>query len=150
MGNISFNYEKDEVIDYLSSRLGNLPTEFRNMIEELKEVYGIQISIYTPVGETMDLVSHHVFVDTGPYSFFVDNEMMYFPYVIKGTPEHQICPLMPAYSLYWEGLGHPLPIGRCVTHPGTAPQDYMEMSFDAADAEVDRVISEFGSWLGGE
>lgn len=147
MGDIKISWDKQEVLDFIYGKIYGLPEQFKSLIEGLKETYGIEISIYAPVGATSNLVSSHVFVDTGLYSWFVDNEMMYFPFVILGTEQHEICPLMPAFALYWPELGHPLPIGRCVTHPGTVPYDYMEWAFDAAEGDVDSQCDEMLSWL---
>ena len=68
-------------------------------------------------------------------------------YVIFGTRPHPICPVY-AKSLYWPELGHPLPPGRCVQHPGTEPNPFIDRADEDRQSESDAEIADFMDWLG--
>lgn len=138
MGLITFHIDKKEVDDWISDKASNLPSEFSRLIEDFKEIYGIEISIFTPVDQFL-LVSSAIFVDTGPYSWIADNEQPYFPYVILGTSEHWI-----GSVVFISKIGEFRYIGM---HPGTAPNDYQSMAYDAADSDIDVRCDEFLSWI---
>lgn len=147
MGQINISFAKDitsEIQDFRDS----IPTEFKTrVIEGSKEDFAETISIYVPVGATGDLATHHVVVDTGEYSYFFDNEMMYYPFVILGTKPHSIDPIPPTQALAFVASDGTFVVTKHVDHPGTAPYDYMEMAFDPGMASVDSRLEDMAGWM---
>ena len=139
MGFINILVVKD-VLSEISDIQNELPNQFKTIVTDgLKEDYSFHISVYTPIRDG-DLVGGHVVTDEGDYGFFFDNEMYYYPYIILGTKAHWIgSPVLIEGSWVYIGM-----------HPGTAPNDYMLMAFDAGELDVDSRLEDMGNWIIGD
>jgi hypothetical protein len=139
MGSITIIVLKD-VVEELRSTIDDLPDQFQTIIiDPLKEDSAFFLSIYTPFDEG-DLVSENMVVDDGQFSFYTDNPLEYYPYVVLGTRAHWIgSPVNIKGS--WVYIGE---------HPGTAPQDYPGMAFEDLELTVDSRLDEMGSWIVGD
>lgn len=137
MGSINIITSK-EIQDEIQGISQELPNYFKNFIEGLKELFGVELSIYTPYDQG-DLVSSAFFTDLGEYSWMSDNEKNYYPFVILGTGEHWI-----GSAVFIAKIGEWRYIGM---HPGTAPQDYPLQALESGEPQVDPRLDEMGSWI---
>jgi len=136
MGSINIVLLKDiasEIQDFKDS----IPTEFKTrVIEGSKEDFAYFISVYIPFREG-GLAGGIIVIDTGEYDYFFDNERYYNPFVILGTQPHWIgSPVLINDSWVYIGM-----------HPGTAPQDYMEMAFEPGSDAVDPRLEDMADWM---
>lgn len=136
MGSITIHWDKTGTDD-IKEKASQLPEQFTTLIDNLKEVYGISIDIYTPFAEGA-LVAGNIIVDDGQYSFYSDNQMPYYPYVVLGTSSHWIGSPVLISGVGWRYIGE---------HPGTAPQDFPQWAFDESEGSVDSRCDEFMNWI---
>ena len=69
-------------------------------------------------------------------SVTISSGVEYADYVNSGTKPHDIFPVN-KQSLFWEGLGHPLPKGRGVHHPGITPRHFVEDSIEIVESQIE-------------
>lgn len=124
----------------IEGKRDDLEPRFNELFEQLKELYSIQVAIYTPFWKG-GLVAGLFFEDIGVFGFFMDNTEVYYPFVILGTDPHII---EGNPWLYWEGADHPV---RRVQHPGTAANDFMATAYDASEGDVNSELSQFLDWV---
>ena len=138
LGEISIIIHKDEVIGDLTQKSSSISTEFQNVVDNIKETIGVELSIAAPV-DTGDLVSGNMTVDSGNYSFYTDNTMPYYPFVVLGTSPHWI-----GSAVFINKIGEWRYIGM---HPGTVANDFPERALEYGTPEIESRCEEFLNWI---
>lgn len=140
--------ENDDLIQHLEDKANEIPERLSQLVSECAFIIQSSIMDEAPVVthnlqantfvENIDEFTSRVYVDEGnvPYALFV----------INGTSPHLIYPV-DAQSLYWPGLGHPMPKGRPVEHPGTSPNDYFTRGLENSRTSIDDEVENFKNWL---
>lgn len=138
MGSIYIKIEKDNLVSFISDKSSNTPNEFQRIVDDIKETIGINLTIESPVDQG-NLVSGNMIIENGPYSFYTDNEMSYYPFVVKGTNEHWI-----GSPVFINSIGEFRYIGM---HPGTAPNDFPQRALEDSESDIMGKCEEFLSWI---
>ncbi len=140
-----------DLIQKLYSKSEELPEKLSSLVSECAFIIQNNVMDEAPVithnlqgstkVENLDPFTSRIYPDEG--------QAPYAEFVINGTSPHLIYP-REAQSLYWPGLEHPLPKGRPVLHPGTAPNPYFERGFENAKYDIDAELENFKEWLCGD
>lgn len=145
MGILNFTPSKDEVMRWINDKLSNATSEMEVLVSESLNVFWLLAQVLAPFRSGALSGSHEI--ETTGLSGIMFPNVLHAIFIILGVPHSWvICPVNKA-SLYWEELGHPLPKGRCVTHPPMEGRDYMEQVEDAGMASVEAKINEYGDWM---
>lgn len=137
MGSIYIKPEKDNLVSLFSDKSSNISNEFQRIVDDIKETVGVNLTIESPVDQG-NLVSGNMIIENGPYSFYTDNEMSYYPFVVKGTNEHWIGSPVYINGVGWRYIG---------MHPGTAPNDFPQRALDNSESEIIGKCEELLSWI---
>jgi len=145
MGIISITTDKTDVLNWLNDKLDNAEPEMENTINTILNLFEASAISYAPV-RTGELAQSHTIEMEGLEGVMYPTAIQSI-FVILGVPhEWIICPVEKK-SLYWEDLGHPLPIGRCVVHPAMAANDYIQIAYETGLSAVDDLVDRYGDWL---
>lgn len=144
MGFIEFTKSLTEVKSWIDDKLDNADSEMQILVYESLNLFKLLAEVLSPFKSGALAGSHEIEI-FGMSGIMFPN-VLHAIFYILGTPPHTICPRTKA-SLYWEELGHPLPKGRCVEHPGFEGRDYMEGVYDAGMASVEAQIREYRDWM---
>lgn len=148
MGYLKAFIDKAEIIDELRDTKENLLVDAIEMVDDVADIFLTYFLLYTRIGETHQLYDQTIIEDTATLGRAVFSLAPEFIFVVEPTQAHRICPVN-KQSLYWPELGHPLPIGRCVEHPGTPADDYPMLAYmdgigdaeNRADSYLDKIVA---------
>lgn len=139
MGSILITIDKNEVMGKLTDTSSNMSSEFQRLVNDIKEVVGVNLSIEAPVGCTHNLVTSNMIIDTGLFDFYTDNSADYYPFVVLGTSSHPInSPVFICSIGEWRYM---------TDHPGTMPNDFPSRAADDSEGEILSRAEEFVSWI---
>ena len=144
--------EDSEIIQNLEQKAQEIPERLSELVTECAMIIQSNVMDEAPfITHNLQASTQIEFSDNGLTARIYPDEGLapYAVYVIMGTAPHMIFPVE-AQSLYWPGLGHPLPKGRGVYHPGTDANPYLERGFEYAKSDIDSEIENFKEWLIGE
>jgi hypothetical protein len=145
MGSISTIADKSQVLNWIDDKTSNAQPRMNTLIEDILNLFLIIAQALAPIKEGT-LAGSHI-VEVFGLEGWMYPTVVHATFIILGVDhEWTICPINKK-SLYWEGLDHPLPIGRCVTHPPMTPNPYMDDTMDAGLTQTDQLLSDYGDWM---
>lgn len=145
LGVINIITNKENLINILNEKVSQLPQKSNEFIQEILNVFELIARVLAPVGTGLLRDSIQVFM--GSTEGYVTSLLDYFPYVILGTPAHDIgSPVWIPQAGGWRYIGVS-PAGRGKPHPGTKPNDFMADTFDSGMPEVDTRSDQFLAWI---
>lgn len=141
MGSIVIKKDTN-LISELTDKKSNLVQYAISMIDDVSMIFMDYVLEYTAIGAT-NLLYDLMAIDVDDLlDRLIYSDAPEWDWVVGGTKAHDIYPVEKE-SLYWPELGHPLPKGRGVHHPGTAPNDFPARAYMDAMGNVETRLDDF-------